>query len=442
MLQIGEVIGNYTVESLVGEGGFATVYRMRHTILTSVHALKVLHRDLVQDRGLRQRFLNEARMMACLRHPNIVRATDTVSQPGIAGIVMDFIEGGSLGAQMDAMRQPASHDAILDVFLPILDALHFAHQSGIVHRDIKPGNILLDPLPDGGLRPMLTDFGVARLRGEITRAGQGHTMVGMRMGTPGYMSPEQIRSATDVDARSDVFSIAVTMYEYATLQRLFERPSEFETMQAIVSGDQHFSAALCQQNPGLVDVLRHAMAPDPQQRLASCEEFAAALRACHTSPSSMPHMATPPQAASDVELAQRPTQLKGGGRNTAAPLADVMDTRVLQPEGAQPRARLIYEPETADEQVFLIHQSVLTIGQAADNDIRLPHDGWVSHHHCRLEITQQRWVIRDNMTANGTVVNGHPYLSRVLVGGEEITIGQTRFRFETVSDEQSHSSVA
>ncbi|MFT4979770.1 MAG: serine/threonine protein kinase, partial [Myxococcota bacterium] len=386
-------------------------------------------------RSLRDRFLTEARVMACLRHPNIVRATDTISAPGIAGIVMDFIEGGSLGAWMDAATAPPGPADVRRVFLPVLDALHHAHLSGVIHRDIKPANILLEILPGGGARPLLTDFGVARVRGEIQRAGEGNTAVGTRMGTLGYMSPEQIRSAAEVDARSDVFSLAVTLFEFATLQRLFDGKSEYDIMQAIVTGDVHIPEVLRQRDPRLAEALRRALDTDPDRRFPDCAAFARAIGDASAPPMAarpppLPPPEPPPAPVPPPPVLPAEDEEEEDVVVRAPPAASPgVLGRLLRPGTKQPAAALIYQPDTPEQREIPIHGDRMLIGKAPSNDIRLPRDSWVSRYHCRLERGADGWVLRDNTTVHGTMVDGELVLSLPLSGGELITVGRTPFRF-------------
>ena len=147
MLTPGTEIGNYIVEAEIARGGMASLFRVRHRVLGTVHALKVLDADLRASGELRSRFLGEALIGAKLRHPHIVRVTDTISTPEVAGLVMDLIRGPTLEAFIQRQTTPLSADSIRDLFLPILEAIAEAHRAGMVHRDIKPWNFPLLDLP-------------------------------------------------------------------------------------------------------------------------------------------------------------------------------------------------------------------------------------------------------------------------------------------------------
>ena len=196
MLEVGDQIGMYEIEdALVGSGGMATVYRARHVSLRSAHALKILHPHLTADPALRKRFLEEGRLQASLRHPSIVRVTDVLSQDGIAGLVMDWLDGEDLGRHLSrAGTVPAATAAAWARGL--LSALQYVHDEGVIHRDLKPENIFLQARGDD-LQPVLVDFGIAKVR------DLRQTATGSILGTPGYMSPEQIKDPASIDHRTD-----------------------------------------------------------------------------------------------------------------------------------------------------------------------------------------------------------------------------------------------
>ncbi|AKJ05896.1 serine/threonine-protein kinase [Archangium gephyra] len=278
MLSPGNVVERYEVERELGGGGMARVYKVRHVALGSVHALKVLDPELVGNAELRARFLDEGRIQARLRHPNILVITDVVVAPGVAGLVMDYLEGESLDKYLANVKQPPSPDEVRDIFRQVLAAMEFAHQHGVIHRDLKPSNIFLEQV-HGRRVVRVLDFGIAKVSDKLSDAeGRPVARPGSRMGTPQYMSPEQIRSAEEVTVRSDIFSLGVTLYELATAQPCFQGESDAAIMEKIVRGEfvspdvVHPGLA-----PGLRTAILRAMALEPERRFASCGEFAAAL---------------------------------------------------------------------------------------------------------------------------------------------------------------------
>ncbi|MFO0576215.1 MAG: serine/threonine-protein kinase [Polyangia bacterium] len=279
MLLPGQEIGNYVVEAELARGGMAVVLRVRHRVLGSVHALKVLDPVLRDSEEVRSRFLGEGLIGAKLRHPNIVRVTDTISTREVAGLVMDLVHGPTLEAFIRRQQKPLSADAIRELFLPVLDAVGEAHKAGVVHRDLKPSNILLEEAADGTLVPKVTDFGIAKISeaAKELALGKAATLAAARMGTPSYMSPEQIRGAREVTPRSDIFALGATLYELATLHMAFEGDTEFVIMERIVNARFRPPEELGVRDPTLVAAIRRALDPDPARRFQSCAEFAAAL---------------------------------------------------------------------------------------------------------------------------------------------------------------------
>ena len=275
MLAAGSRVGDYEIEADLGEGGMAHVYRARHAMLDTAHAIKVLDPELRANAEVRQRFLDEARIQAKhLDHPGIVKVTNIVATAEHAALVMELVDGGNLEAEVHALVDRP--DEIRRIMLAVLDAVGHAHAANIIHRDLKPANVLL--LRKGGqVIPKVTDFGIAKLGGDAARAKRS-TVASARMGTLGYMSPEQIRGAKDVTVRSDIFSLGAMLYELACGVMPFDGADDFEIMEKIVHGRYPDPA---ERRPGIdpviAEVIRRALAPAPEDRYASCAEMAAAL---------------------------------------------------------------------------------------------------------------------------------------------------------------------
>jgi serine/threonine protein kinase len=248
----------YRVLDVIGEGGMGRVYRALDLTLGREVAIKVIETDLLPgpDKTMqRERFAREARAAARLVHPNIVAVHDV--DPDAGWLVMDLVEGTSLRELVQRGKQdPVLVRAIAE---QVLSALDCAHAAGVIHRDVKPSNIMLDDQR----KATLVDFGVARLvDAELTRTGES-------LGTPAYMAPEQIRGAT-VDARTDLYSLAATLYELVTGARMvaFESPSA----SAIARVED-----ACPGEPGLAHVIARSLQADPDERFASAREAIVAL---------------------------------------------------------------------------------------------------------------------------------------------------------------------
>ena len=262
----GETIDRYVVEGMLGEGGMARVYRVRHLQLGSLHALKVLHPHLLAHDEIRQRFIAEGRIQARLRHPHLVPVTDIISRPGLAGLVMDLLIGEDLEAILERGAVPAL--VAQQWTLQALSALAFVHDSGIVHRDIKPANLFIERCSDGAQRLRVMDFGIAR----DTQAAR--TAATTLMGTIGYMSPEQILRPKTVDARSDLFSLGAVLYELLTGAGAFSTDSAFSTQQQIIAGRFREPIGVSARTAA---VIRRALRVNPQERYHSAAAFAADL---------------------------------------------------------------------------------------------------------------------------------------------------------------------
>ena len=210
-------IGKYKITRLIGEGGMASVYQAEHEMLGSKVAIKVLNSILSANAQIRERFKNEARVMASLNHPNITRVIDFDEQPQNLCIVMEYLDGEDLSQKIKKYGA-LSEMEINKVFTQTLSAFQYAHDKGIVHRDIKPSNIFV--LPDGQIK--ILDFGIAKLFGQNNEI----TQTGTQMGTPTYMSPEQVKADKSIDYRSDIYSLGVTLYYAANGKAPYDSESE------------------------------------------------------------------------------------------------------------------------------------------------------------------------------------------------------------------------
>lgn len=212
----GDVVDRYVIEAKLGEGGVAVVFRVRHQELGTHHALKVL-RVLATDSV--ERLIREGRIQAALKHPNIVAVSDVIRVDSFPALVMEHVPGLSLEELLAQYRPtPEEVDALAR---EILAGLQAAHARGLVHRDLKPGNVLLD-LSGDRVVAKISDFGLARVLDE--GAGRRSTRSGVTMGTPAFMAPEQLRSAHTVDHRADVFAIGALLYELVSGVPAFGNP--------------------------------------------------------------------------------------------------------------------------------------------------------------------------------------------------------------------------
>ncbi len=272
--------GKYQIKRLLGEGGMGAVYEAYHCGIDRKLAVKVLHSDVGADDTDILRFQREARITGALDHENIIQVTDTGTTPGGAPyIVMEFLVGQSFGDVLGASG-PLSLTRVLEVFTPVLDALAVVHEAGIVHRDLKPDNIFLATQTRSGKKQRtvvkLLDFGISKPV-DASAGSQSLTQTGSIIGTPIYMSPEQIRAQT-VDHRTDIYAVGVMLYEALTGRRPFEA-STFSALCAAVLVDEVAPLTLFRNDlPAQLETVVHrAFARDPDERFASAEELLGAL---------------------------------------------------------------------------------------------------------------------------------------------------------------------
>lgn len=261
---LGQRIGPYTIEAILGSGGMAVVYRARHSRGDAV-ALKVLFPPPGAGKEMRTRFEREARTAMRLRHPAIVHVLEAGQTGGRAFMAMALVEGESLA---DRLARAGSLDetTATDIAWQIADALDYAHRQGVVHRDIKPSNILL--AADG--RALLTDFGVALALDDLALTRTGHTV-----GTPAYMAPEQANGQV-VDGRADLYSLGVVLYQMITGRTPF-RGNTPQVLHAHVYDLPPSPSTLARVSPGLEAIILRALAKDPAQRFLSGAAMAQAL---------------------------------------------------------------------------------------------------------------------------------------------------------------------
>ena len=274
-LQPGSRLGPYEILSLLGAGGMGEVYRARDTRLGRDVALKILAGPAGEDSGRFRRFQTEAKAAAGLSHPNIVAVHDIGQEAGTPYIVSELVLGGTLTALLE--RGPLPVKKLLDLAIPMAEALAAAHANGVVHRDLKPDNILL--ALDG--TPKIADFGLAKYfqptpsEGSLgTTLPDDRTREGTIVGTVGYMSPEQARGAA-VDYRSDQFSFGSVLYEMATGRRAFQKKTVVDTLAAILNEEPERIEEINPKMPAPLSwIVERCLAKEPARRYASTEDLA------------------------------------------------------------------------------------------------------------------------------------------------------------------------
>ncbi|GDX78721.1 hypothetical protein LBMAG42_05320 [Deltaproteobacteria bacterium] len=269
-LRPGDTVDRYTVEALLGEGGMASVYAVRHNTLGSQHALKLLK---VANDAIRDRLVSEGKVQASLRHPNIVAVTDVLMVDGQPGLLMERIDGPGLDQWLGENR-PDLEDA-LKLFRGILAGVSRAHRAGLVHRDLKPGNVLLDSA-DGMVIPKVADFGLAKILADD--GDHSKTRAGSAMGTPQFMAPEQIRSAKDVDPRADIFALGCILYVLVCGSLPFDDADLLALYNKIASGRyQPPEAVVPGLDPAVAAAIHACLQVDRENRPRDCDALRALL---------------------------------------------------------------------------------------------------------------------------------------------------------------------
>jgi eukaryotic-like serine/threonine-protein kinase len=297
----GTKLGPYEIQSLLGAGGMGEVYRARDTRLDRTVAIKVLNAQLVASSDLRARFEREARIVSQLQHPHICVLHDVGRDGSIDYLVMEFLEGESLADRLK--NGPLPPEQVLSIAIEIADALEKAHRAGVVHRDLKPGNVMLTK---SGAK--LLDFGLAKPLAATVAAGSGAgqspsvfaaaltntipapspasplSTAGAVIGTVQYMSPEQIQGA-EADARSDIFSFGVMLFEMVTGKRTFEGKTQASIVGQILAVDPPAVSTLRPHTPPRLDrLIRLCLDKDPDERIQTAHDLKLELRGIAESP--------------------------------------------------------------------------------------------------------------------------------------------------------------
>lgn len=269
---IGETIASYQVKSLLGEGGMGTVYLAEHVKLGRQVAIKVLLPHLLKNDMVRSRFINEAKLMSTLQHPNIVTLFDYVEDENGLSLIMEYVQGKPLDEYIQEVTGPIEEKAASKMLKQALEGFSYAHKKGLVHRDIKPSNLIVTE--DGTVK--ILDFGIAKLVGDV---GNKLTKTGSHIGTVYYMSPEQVRGY-ELDLRSDIYALGITFYQMLTGLCPYDGlTTEFDVFNKIVGEELPDPRTIY---PGISEhmcrVIYKATLKKPEDRFQNCSEFIKGLK--------------------------------------------------------------------------------------------------------------------------------------------------------------------
>jgi len=375
----GRTIGSYQVADEIGQGGMAIVYRAYQPQLERWVAIKIMHTTEASDKEFLARFRREARAIAALRHPNILTIYDYGEESGTAYIVMEYVSGGTLKAQLTG--HPMEWPDAATLIIPVGRALAYAHSEGVVHRDIKPANILLARSD----WPMLADFGLVKLVGHQ----RGITRPGVTIGTPAYFSPEQA-AGEDVDHRSDIYSLGIVLYQLLTGRLPFEADSPIELMLRRLRESPPPPRRLNPHiTPQLEAIVLRALARDAEARHSTMEALVSDL-------SRLPGSTERAAMSAAHAVAPSATARLGALSPVAGPrlvVAGTGATLVLPQQGE-----------------VLIGRADPQITPRPDVDLG-PHGGGqagVSRRHARLLYSSEGWMLEDLQSTNGTFLNSVP----------------------------------
>jgi eukaryotic-like serine/threonine-protein kinase len=314
-IQIGDTLGEYVVEAMLGQGGMGSVYRVRNLISDRHDALKVLMSDITAHPHVAERFLREIKVQASLSHPNIASLHTALRYDNQLLMVMEFVDGQTL----DEKLRPGIPLGPLAVewTIQLLGALEYAHQRGIVHRDIKPANVMISH--HGAVK--LLDFGIASRQDAEFRL----TGTGTPIGTLYYMSPEQIRTLP-LDGRADIYSTGVLLYEALTARRPVNGDNAFDCMQAhlkVPPVPPHLVNPSIP--PALSAIIMRALEKEPARRFQSAAEFQSALtaimRGTQTQTQALTNAMPPPETRPPAPLTPNPS---------TTPVPEGWDPKVLE----------------------------------------------------------------------------------------------------------------
>lgn len=348
----GKTVGGYKLLERLGAGAMAQVYRAHDPTRGAPVAIKIFYPHLTADEGFIARFRREGQVAATLEHPHIIRILDQGTDGEWFYLAMEWIDGPSLKRYLQTRAQPLAIADAVQLTATLAEALEHAHQRGVVHRDVKPSNVLLR---DGQLtQPVLTDFGVARMVEQTLDTGQGTIL-----GTPAYMAPEQGEGKPG-DARSDIYALGVILFELLTGKPPFEADSPYTVILRHIHTPPPLSRAQRQDVPrALEHVLQRALAKDPDARYQTAGEFARALRASLT-PAAQPYLRAPAYVLAAVVLlalvilfaAWRLDQLPIGPRAAGNAVAAKPTPAVLILQGAPALADTWLDPDVPDRPAF------------------------------------------------------------------------------------------
>jgi serine/threonine protein kinase len=434
---LGKTLGNYRIDRLLGEGGMGAVYQAYDLALEREVAIKLIHPHFARKPEFRERFLQEARLMARLNHPGIVQVYILGKENDLFYLPMEFINGGNLRQLLDGLIQQRKwiplNEAVL-MMRQLCRTVQYAHQHGVLHRDLKPANLMIKPEPSDGLpfRIVITDLGLAKLL-----QGLGMTQEGTYLGTPAYMSPEQA-SGQNTDPRSDVYSLGILLYELA-VGRL---PFPIRTItEAVRYHTREMPPSPCSVRPelpgSLEQVIMNALEKDPNRRYPSAVAMADILAETLIATANVAEIVTQHDSSLVTEYDR---SVLGPPAAKAASLMTVFEQGSIQPRGVSvfagqsiapdPNTRIQVVYRGTPARMFPLRAGTVIIGRGPQNDIPLS-DPKASQRHTQITWDGLEYHIMDLNSTNGTylgITKLLPGIPEVWRQNQNLRIGDTWLR--------------
>jgi len=396
-----KTLGNFRIRYTLGTGGMGTVYKARDTMLNIDVAIKVMHPQFAQQKEFQQRFQQEARSAAAVKHPNIVGVRYLGEEGSHLYMVMEYISGDDLRKRLNRLVRKGERlllEEALQLVQIICQAIGHAHQSGVIHRDIKPANIMLQPDEQSafGYQPIITDLGLAKIVGmaSVTQA-EGP------MGTPAYMSPEQVLGPRkSVGAASDIYTLGVLLFELVTSAPPFVTNSiseivQYHTNESVLVPD--LKALRPDLSAEVNWIIRKALMRKPEERFASAQEMAFALEEALRQVILKESAVHP--AVEETFLWQEDGGLKHEDSEAEPAEQNQVEKNQVETQRIPDRIQIMLP---AGDLMFMdIHTTPLTVGREEDNLLSLSNDPKLSRYHAQVEYENETFFVTDNNSTNG-----------------------------------------